>query len=92
MHIGMYIEIDMHVCVWRYVCVYMCGCVSRFLQFIFWKLPFLRYKLILPTTFIGFSQPLHFIRELAGKRHLSHTLHKPVRLSRESDSSLVLCS
>lgn len=37
-----------------------------------------------PMTFIGFSQPQYFIRELAGKRHLSHTLGQPVRRSRES--------
>lgn len=39
-----------------------------------------KVKANLLTAFIGFSQPWHCIRELAGKRHLSHTLHKPDHL------------
>lgn len=48
------------------MCVYMC--VSRFLLESFLEAATSKVQANLPTTFIGFSQPWHFIRELAGEK------------------------
>lgn len=93
-HIGIYTDMDVHVCIYvymyvyahvcicRYLCVCLCICryVSRFLQFIFWKMPLPQASLSM-TLHRFQSITVFFMRELTGKRHLSHSLGQPVHLS-----------
>lgn len=51
------------------MCIYVWVCIE-ILAIDFLEAATSKVQGNLPTTFMGFSQPWHFIRELAGKRHL----------------------